>query len=444
MAVITIIGGKIMKKRFALILVLALVLSMLAGCAAKTEAPAAGGNQAPAAGGNQEPAPAGGEEVTLEFYIWDEEQATAAQEMIDLFHESHSNINVELTVIPWDQYIPKMQTVLANHTGPDICWLNTALGAQYIPAGGLEDLSPLAARDGYSVDHLNANILAGYSFGGDFYAIPKDIDTVIVTYNKELFDNAGVAYPDNAWTWDDFRATAKALTIDGTQYGYTNNNDERVYYSLIMANGGELYNEDHSQSQVNSQVVIDSIQFLHDMEIVDKSTPSGAEYIEMGENTHFMNGMAAMDITGSWNISVYAEALGDKLGIAEMPTGAVGKSSISHGIGYAIPTGCEHVEEAWEFLKFLGSDEAQILQAKDVIPANNNVVDEWAKQLSDYDLSAVVAALEYSPILPLANNNPPAVRAALRANINEIWLGTMDVPSAMAKAEADMNAEIAK
>lgn len=432
-----------MKKRIALILVLTLVVSMFAACAAKS------GTDTPAPTGTPQttPAPTQGsssDEVTLEFYIWDEVQATAAQQMIDLFHESHPNINVELTVIPWDQYIPKMQTVLANHTGPDICWLNTSLGSQYIPAGGLEDLSPLAARDGYDVSHLNANILAGYSYEGDFYAIPKDIDTVIVVYNKELFDNANVPYPSNDWTWDDFRETAKAVTIEGSQYGYTNNNDERVYYSLIMSNGGQIYNEDHTVSQINSDIAISSIQFLHDMEIVDKSTPSGAEYIEMGEQTHFLNGMAAMDITGSWNISVYAEALGDKLGIAEMPTGAAGKSSISHGIGYAIPVGCEHVDEAWEFLKFLGSDEAQILQAKDVIPANNNVVGEWAKQMSDYDLSAVVSALQYSPILPLAAKNPSAVRECVRAAIQEVWLGTSDVPTALAQAEQAMNAEIAK
>ena len=383
------------------------------------------------------------EKVDLSFFIWDEEQALDAQNMIDAFESTHENINIELTVIPWDEYIPKMQTVLATHTGPDIAWLNTALGAQYIPAGGLVNLSELAERDGYSTEDLNANILDAYSYEGNFYAIPKDIDTVIVVYNKELFDKAGVPYPDNAWTWDDFRETAKALTNDEF-YGYTNNNDERVYYSLIQANGGSIFNEDHSAGAINNEVVQESLQFLVDMYEVDHSCPSGAEFIELGEMTHFLNEMAAMDITGSWNISVYAEALGDKLGIAEMPTGKVGKSSISHGIGYAIPEGCAHVDEAWEFLKYLGSEEAQLFEAVSVIPANVKVVDEWAKQLPDYDLSAVVNALEYSPILPLANNNPTAVRTAIREAINEIWLGESDVATALAKAEENMNAEIAK
>lgn len=410
-----------MKKRLAMLLTLAM-MGTLAGGATTVMA--------------EEP-------VELSFFIWDEAQAQVTQEMIDLFEQQNENISVELTVIPWDEYIPKMQTVLATHTGPDICWLNTALGAQYVPAGGLVNLSKLAAEDGYTFDHLNQNILDAYSYQDEYYGMPKDIDTVIVVYNKELFDKAGVAYPSNDWTWEEFRETAKALNNDEF-YGYTNNNDERVYYSLIQANGGSIYNEDGTASAINNDIVKESVQFLIDMYEVDQSTPSGGEYIELGQMTHFLNEMAAMDITGSWNISVYAEALGDKLGIAEMPTGKVGKSSISHGIGYAIPEGCEHVAEAWEFLKFLGSDEAQLIQAASVIPANNNVAGEWAKLLPEYDLSPVMSALEYSPIMPLPVNNPTAVRGVIRERMNEVWLGESDVATAVANADADINAEIAK
>lgn len=430
-----------MKKIIAMLLALVLTLSMLAGCTGAEKQKETNG---PSSSPDDTPASAAAEDVTLDFYIWDELQAPAAKQMIESFHADHPNINVELTVIPWDQYIPKMQTVLANGTGPDICWLNTSLGTQYIPADSLVNLTPYVERDGYDVNGLNANIRDAYSYEGNLYAIPKDIDTVCVFYNKELFDRANVPYPSDDWTWDDFRETAKSLTIEGTQYGYSNNNDERVWYSLIMANGGSIFNEDHTKATVNNDVVINAIQFLKDMEIVDHSTPSGAEFIEAGEETFFISSMCAMEIYGSWGLATFAEALGDKLGIAEMPTGSAGKSSISHGIGYGITKGCQHVDEAWEFLKYLGSAEAQAYMATDVIPANADAVSEWAKQYPNYDLTPIERCLEYSPILPLAATNAASVREKFRAAIQEIWLDTSDVPTAIAKAETAMNEEIAK
>ena len=431
-----------MKRKLALILAFALALSLFAGCQSK--APASSDNPSASGGTTTPDAAKPAEKVSLEFYIWDELQAPAAQQMIDGFRKDHENVEIELTAIPFDQYITKMQTVLSTGTGPDVCWLNTSLSSQYMSTGALEPLTPLAERDGYDLSHLNQNIIDGHSYDGTLYAIPKDLDTVVVFYNKELFDRAGVPYPDNAWTWDQFRETAKACTIDGVQYGYTNNNNERTYYSLIMANGGSIFNEDHTKATVNTSVAIDAIQFLCDMAAVDHSAPSGPEAIELGDQTLFLNGQAALDINGSWVFAPYAEALGDKLGVAEMPTGSKGKSSISHGIGYAMPKGGDNVDVAWEFLKYLGSDEAQAFQAKDVIPANNNVAGKWAEQYPDYDLSAVISALEYSPILPLASKNPAAVREQLKAAIQEIWLGTSDIPTALAKAEENMNAEIAK
>ena len=79
-----------------------------------------------------------------------------------------------------------------------------------------------------------------------------------------------------------------------------------------------------------------------------------------------------------------------------------------------------------------------------MIPANNTVANLWAEQYAEYDLSAVISSLEYSPILPLAAKNAASVRECLKAAIQEIWLGTSDIPSALAKAEEAMNAEISK
>lgn len=86
-----------------------------------------------------------------------------------------------------------------------------------------------------------------YNAGGKQYAIPKDIDTIALWYNKTMFDEAGIKYPDASWTWDTFRDAAKKLTkADGSQYGYSLKplNNQIGWYNIVYAMDGEIISAD--------------------------------------------------------------------------------------------------------------------------------------------------------------------------------------------------------
>jgi multiple sugar transport system substrate-binding protein len=414
-----------MRKLLAGMIVFALVSGILAGCSKKEESTGLAEGT-----------------VTLDYLIWDEEQAPAMQAMIDGFQSGNPNIKVELTATPWEQYMTKIQTMLGTNTAPDVFWMSTAVATQYMPMGVLESLTPLVEQDSYDLSRLNSNILNAYTYENRLYAIPKDIDCFAIFYNKELFDNAGVPYPKDNWTWDDFCNIAKALTKDGV-YGFGPPTNDRAVNGILMSFGGAIYTPDRMRSVVNSSENISAFTMLANMWKVDKSAPAGPELIETDPANMFINGITAMEYNGSWVLATNSEALGENLGIVEVPTGPAGKATTSHGIGFGIPTGGTKKAAAWEFLKYLGTAEAQEKQAAMVIPANNDASDAWVNQYPNYDLSPIIRALEYSPANPLALKNTVATRNLFIAAIQEIWLGG-DIPSVLAKAQDNMNAEINK
>ena len=72
----------------------------------------------------------------------------------------------------------------------------------------------VAASEKLEMDKFPSDIKEMYQYDGKTYAVPKDIDTIALWYNKDMFDEAGIAYPDDTWTWDDLYDAAVKLTKD--------------------------------------------------------------------------------------------------------------------------------------------------------------------------------------------------------------------------------------
>ncbi|MGN1370357.1 MAG: extracellular solute-binding protein, partial [Aristaeellaceae bacterium] len=160
----------------------------------------------------------------------------------------------------------------------------------------------------------------------------------------------------------------------------------------------------------------------------------------------FTSGIAAMTINGSWMISQYSEALGNNLGIVEMPTGSVSKSSANHGIAYATTTANPHMEETIDFLKYLATDEAQVLQCEVVIPASVKAGADWAKVYPNVNVSAFLNAIAtYGKPIPLAAQNATPARTAIQEYVGYINYGeyatAQEALDAMAEAVNDALAD---
>lgn len=356
--------------------------------------------------------------VTLRFWMWDDAQQPAIRAMADGYEATHPNVKIDIScqanVSGLNQ---KIQATIGTSDAPEIFFLNYNLAAEYIPLGIVADLTS------YDIDQseLASGIVNTYTVNGKVYAVAKDTDSYAVFYNKTLFDAAGVAYPEATWTIADFCDTAKKLSKDGV-IGWTNSDSDRIHYNFIYANGGNIYNEDGTKSAINTPESIEVIQQLMDV-VKDGGAYNAAQLAEVPDTTAFTSGIAAMTINGSWMISQYSEALSDKLGIVELPSGKAGKFSANHGIGYATTTSNTHMEETVDFLRYLATYDAQVKQIEVVIPANLTCASVWESVYPNVNVDAFMNALSYGRGY-LANVNATLARTAYQGALAEMRNGT--------------------
>ncbi len=205
---------------------------------------------------------------------------------------------------------------------------------------------------------------------GKIYGFPRDNDTTVLYYNKDLFDDAGVAYPDETWTWDEFLEAAKALTVRDArgrvvQYGVVLESNK--YFNFLHQNGADMFDDPLNPTRftLDDPKAIEALQFMADLINEHQVAPSFAQMLQLGSSTElFQTGRVAMAMTNAARIPTFQQAPFE-WGVAPLPAGRTGiRANTMGGAGYVISANTKHPEEAWTFLKFLAGEEGQAIFAK--------------------------------------------------------------------------------
>jgi multiple sugar transport system substrate-binding protein len=252
-----------------------------------------------------------------------------------------------------------------------------------------------------------------YTLNNKVYAVPKDIDTVALWYNKTLFDQAGVKYPDSSWTWDTLLENAKKLTnADKGIYGLgAFNTAQSGYYNYIFQNNGKVLNAQGTKSEFNNKDTQAALQFYTDLILKEKVSPSVQEFAENSEASFFESGHQAMGTFGSFymNEFIQNDYVTKNCDVAILPKGKT-RASVSNGLGNAVAANTKHKAAAIKFVKFLGSKQGNVLQAEKagVIPAYTAVANHWVKAFPQFHSQVFVDSLKYSKVLPHSKNTVKA------------------------------------
>lgn len=321
------------------------------------------------------------------------EFASTQRKLYEEFERENSDIKVVIEGIPGPgEYVPKM--ILSHNAGvsPDIATLDASSSALFINSGMLQDLTPFIAKDpNFKLSDFYPNIVDIARRGSELYAIPNDFTPMVMYYNRRLFDEAKVPYPKPGWTFDEFRATAKALTKKD-QYGFVFANWFPGWIMWLWNNGGDVFTPDLSRasSALDSDKNVQTVQFLREMIEVDKSAPTLSQAAAMGVDP-FANGQAAMTVSGHWAMVGYSAApkgadgkpkitLAD-LGVVPLPSTQGRSETVMYESGYAITKRAKHPEAAWKFIKFMTSYRSRIALNKTgiAVDARKDVSQERAK-----------------------------------------------------------------
>lgn len=391
------------------------------------------GNKNNAAEGNSNT----GSKDKLVMAIWDKNQLEGLQEITNDFTEE-TGINVEIQVTPWDQYWTMLEAGGSGGELPDVFWMHSNEFTKYAKYDILLDLTDkINESEKVDLTKYPQDIVDLYTYSDKQYAVPKDIDTIGLWYNKKMFDEAGIAYPDETWTWDTFREAAKKLTkADGSQYGYTLNptSTQDGWYNMVYSMGGSILSEDNKTSTMNDENTIKALNYVTDI-IKDGSMPPYEVISENGADALFTSGKVAMVFQGSWMVNYlttneYVAANGD---VAVLPKDAEtgNRVSLYNGLGWAAAANTSNPDAAWQLIEYLGSKDAQQKQSDlgVTMSAYEGTSDNWANLNKNFNLQAYLDMKENLVIRPHSNNTLTWENYTCETLI-DVWRGNTSVEDA--------------
>lgn len=407
-----------MKKKkswIALVSVMTLMASLLAACGGS------GGT-----GSSKEPdGNASSAATTLRFATWDTGDALKIeQEIAKKFEESHPGTKVQVEAYA-DGFDQKLAAGFGAANPPDVMYMWDFPTYHQ----SLEPLDDYASKDkDLNIDDFYQGLFNYGKIDNKLYGIPAGFTTRVVYYNKKMFDDAGIAYPADGWTWSEFQEMAQKLTDKSKkQYGFgvRAENDTYDLQGFVWSNGGSFISEDGKtiEGYMNSKETAEAIQMLGDMLKNGSAVLTGGKGQQSGEDI-FKAGKIAMWESGIWPLESFRDA-GIDVGTVEMPAfpgkplkGVLAESALS------IAKDSKNKDLAWEFIKYYVSDEAIKMRVAD-LPVRVSVVNELKKD-QDPLYKPYYTMLERSDNTPAFLLNPKwnEVNRQLSAAVESIMFGS--------------------
>ena len=309
------------------------------------------------------------ESASISFMVsGDPAELRAYQTLVDSFREQHPEIQVELTHIPSDRdYRARLVSDFAAGTAPDVTLMNYRRIASFAANDLLEPLSPFVAEsDLVTPEEFYPVAWEAFMWQGQIMCIPQNISSLVVYYNRDLFDEANLPYPSNDWTWDDFVTVAKELTQDKDGDGRIDQYGAGIEASLyrlapfVWQNSDVFVDNEATPSHMtltrpNAKV---ALQWFVDLRQMHGVVPDRVEEEAQDSESRFIAGTTAMFFDSRRGTPTYREIESFTWDVAPLPH-SERVAGILHSDGYCLSGSTENKEAAWTFIEFANSEEGQ-------------------------------------------------------------------------------------
>ena len=376
------------------------------------------------------------------------EGLTPHQTIIEQYEIANPEVLVQLEAIAGRDYYTRILTQIAADRSPDVMNIGDDAVPSFVERGAFLPLDECLADIGFDTSVYLPGLLDPGIVDGQLYFLPKDYSTLAVYYNKTIFDEAGVAYPEDGWTWDDLLSTAQALTQDTDGDGETDVWGIQLPASWttgfeywVAAAGGSLISEDGTSyvGYMDSPEAIRAATFYRDLYNTYQVAPPPADFSAFGGgNSEFDNGQAAMRIFGRWPQSGMLQNPNIELGVVGTPADAQAANILFWG-GFGISSTTDNLAAACDFLSYYAGPEAAEVWKDWALPAVTSVAEMpdvaddpfnavWIDELNDLQPRAYT-------FTPYWNESAdPALRKALETLLLE---PEADVAAVMQTAAAE-------
>ena len=371
---------KLTRREFLVLGGQTAALAFLASCGgAATPAPKAPAGPAPKA------------PTTIEFLAWgDTTDGPAWEKLGPAYTAKYPGQVVNITPVadPNNNFYTKLQTMFAGGTPPNLASFQGWEWQVYADKNLLAPVDDYITRDKVTTPYPQGytSVEQSVKRKGKTYLIPLQAAMMIMFYAKKIFDEAGVAYPKDDWTFDQFVELAKKLTnADKKKFGYQMNGNWYRDIGWIVLTGKREFDNiiDPKKAQFGAPEVVQMLQTMaYDMAHTFKAAPSPAD--TSGANT-INTGACAMKYEGAWFLpQLNSPTLREQkkevvFDVVRMPKGAgSGRPHRGWGEGVAV-TKSDKAEAAWNFAAYLVSEEGNKMYSEITgrIPSNLQLAESW-------------------------------------------------------------------
>ena len=381
-------------------------------------------------------------QTDVTFMAWGSpEELTVWQTIADEFNKANPDVNVSVDVSDWEAYFNKLQTLFAGGTPPDVFAMDAPLYPDWRSRGVLKNLQPYLDAEPEVLDGFYPVTLQAYETDEGYFGLPRDFQTIVLYYNKDMFDSAGVAYPTDDWTLTDLREAAQQLTQDADGDGTTDQwgfwadfyDLELFWGGAIWGSGGEVLSDDNTQTLLAEGPAREVWTLMSDMMFADGSVPTTGQAEQYGYDI-FLAERAAMTTIGHWAVPEYT-AQGINFDVAAFPAGSEGRATVVNSAGFVIAEASSNADAAWEFVKYATgpSGQTRLAELGFAVPVLRSVAESPAfleQEGTAIDQQVYLDALEYAQPKP-SFAGYGEWSAAVGDTLALVWSGDLSIDEAL-------------
>lgn len=319
-----------------------------------------------------QPSPSVGGNISF-MVFGDPAELSAYQKLVDAFEAKNDDVQVELIQIPGQSdYRKRLSADIAAGNPADVVLINYRRYAGFANAGALEPLGKYLEKSKLIKEaDFYPESIQPYQWKGNLMCIPQNVSSLVVFYNKNLFDQAGVAYPSAGWTWDDFLSAAQSLTKDTDNDGNTDQFGAGIEASLIrlapfiwQANG-EVVDDDTNPFTLtlDTKEAVEAAEFFFGLQTESHVVPNAEEEASQDSESRFINGTLAMFFNSRRGVPTYRESANFDWDVAALPQNK-SQATILHSDAYCLPSASKNKDAAWAFIEYANSVEGQTIVAE--------------------------------------------------------------------------------
>lgn len=363
------------------------------------------------------------------------------QTIVDAFEKENPGITVDVTTSAYADYFTKLQTDLAAGTAADVFDVDAGSFANIQASGSLAELTDVDSAA------YRTSVLDTYNVDGTQYGLPTSFSDVVLFYNADLFDAAGVEYPTSDWTWADEQAAAEKLTDAAAGvWGDYQPISYYEYYKAVQQAGGEFLNEDGTEAAFDSDAGIAAAEWLAGKSGTTMPTAADGAGTPDFDTNLFKEGKLGMWHTGIWMIGLVGD-LPFEWNIAVEP-GDTQQASATFSNAVVVSADSEHKEAAQKWAEYLSSSKEMVdvrLDAGWELPAvsDDALLAPYLEKTPPANRAAVFEALDAIAVAPELGANAQQIQDAVTNALGEIAAGRATADEAIPALAEQVDALLA-